>query len=167
MDKIKIKKSPVKSSIITFILLIFSLIVVSGFSGCLREDNKQNLSQVDIQGRTGINSFRVDIADDFAEQTNGLMGRKILDNNEGMLFIFEDEKIQGFWMKDTLIPLDMIFISSNLTVIDINKNSLPCKDGEPCRIYHSAYPAKYVLEINGGMSDNLDISTGDKVKISI
>lgn len=97
------------------------------------------------------------------EQETGLMYRKSLDENSGMLFIYQDEQIRSFWMKNTLIPLDIIFIDSNNRIIDI-QSAEPCKKN-PCIDYISKYPAKYVLETNQGYSEKNNISIGDKIEL--
>lgn len=109
-------------------------------------------------------SFNVEVADSPEEQAAGLMHRLNLPENEGMLFVFEDEKPRAFWMKNTLIPLDMIFMDSNLTVVDI-KHAVPCSS-EPCELYHSR-PAQYVLEINKGLSEENKISVGSTVELNL
>ena len=109
-------------------------------------------------------SFDVEVADTPIKRTIGLMNRTELPQKSGMLFIFDQEGIQGFWMKSTLIPLDMIFISADKKIVHIQKSAQPCKVLD-CETYSSEKPAKYVVEINGGLSDKLGIDEGQKVKI--
>ena len=90
----------------------------------------------------------------------GLMERESLAEDRGMIFIFSDEKIRSFWMKNTLIPLDLIFMAADGRVVDIKKDFLPCQS-DPCETYSSAGPAKYVLEINAGQVDKNNIKPGD------
>ena len=75
----------------------------------------------------GSNCFSVELAKTNAERELGLMNRKELDSNKGMLFIFEKDGIYPFWMKNTLIPLDMIWIDGNYQIVFIAKNVQPCK----------------------------------------
>ncbi len=93
------------------------------------------------------------------QHETGLMNRTALEDNQGMLFVFDDEATRSFWMKNTLIPLDMVFISSGKTIVDIRRNAQP-GDLTP---YQSASPAKYVLEVNGGWCDRRGILVGDPV----
>ena len=79
----------------------------------------------------------------------------------GLLFVYEEEKIRNFWMKDTLIPLDIIFIDSKNKITKIH-HANPCKE-EPCKIYPGL--AQYVLEINQNITTNKNISEGDLVKV--
>lgn len=89
----------------------------------------------------------------------GLMFRKSMDENQGMLFIFPDSGIRSFWMRNTLIPLDMIFIDSAKTILNIAKNTTPYSDAS----YASAGAAKYVVEVNGGFTGRHNITAGDKI----
>lgn len=90
----------------------------------------------------------------------GLMERQSLNKNEGMLFIFKQEGIYPFWMKNTLIPLDIIWISKEKKIVFINKNSQPCGTAD-CPIINPGVKAKYVLEINAGISEEIGLETGD------
>jgi hypothetical protein len=86
-----------------------------------------------------------------------------LDENDGMLFVFDDEDFRTFWMKDTLISLDIIFINSDLVVVNISENTTPM---DTQKIYSSDEKVKYVLEVNGGWSEKNEIKKGDKIEIS-
>lgn len=100
-----------------------------------------------------------------AEQARGLMFRETLDKNKGMLFVFDDEQPRTFWMKNTKIPLDIIFISADKKIADIKKNFMPCKT-QNCET-HMSKPAKYALEVNAGIVDENKITIGDAVTLSI
>jgi len=99
------------------------------------------------------------------EKAKGLMHREYLDENKGMLFIFEDEKAPSFWMKNTLIPLDMIFINSDNKIVDILVAE-PCKK-DPCKSYTPKADAKYVLEVNAGFSERHNAAIDDEVSFKI
>jgi uncharacterized membrane protein (UPF0127 family) len=111
------------------------------------------------------NCFQVELAKTETERGSGLMNRASLDENKGMLFIFEKEGIYPFWMKNTLIPLDMIWIGENNKIIFIAKNAQPCKS-ILCPSITPSGKAKYVLEINGGLSDKFRFNLGDQVQIA-
>lgn len=81
-----------------------------------------------------------------------------------MIFVFDEEKPRAFWMKNTLIPLDMIFLDDELNVINI-LTATPC-EREPCRLYRSSGPARYVLEINGGLAEKKGIVVGSKMSLT-
>lgn len=111
-------------------------------------------------------SFNVEIADEPAEREKGLMFRKNLDEDSGMFFIFDDAKILNFWMKNTYIPLDIIFIDENFKIINIAENAEPCIEKDVvCPGYSSQLPAKYVLEISAGRAQKLGIKPSDEVSI--
>jgi len=93
------------------------------------------------------------------------MGRRFLLPNHGMLFIFELQAVQRVWMKNTLLPLDIIFISKQGFVVSYLKNLQPCKR-LTCPVYDSVRYAKYMLEVNAGVIDRAKIRIGEKVLIS-
>ena len=109
------------------------------------------------------NCFKVEIADNQASRETGLMNRESLELNQGMLFVFEDNSQHGFWMKNTLIPLDMIWISENKEIVAIKKDAQPCLT-EDCLVIVPKADSKYVLEINSNLSEQLEFKLGDKVK---
>lgn len=130
--------------------IFFLLLLIFVISSCSKE------SQVVING----NKIDVEIADEPQEQSTGLMNRESLGENNGMLFIFDNEQVRNFWMKNTLMPLDMLFISKDLVIVDIIEAE-PCRE-DPCGIYSGKEPAKYVLEVNKGYSYRKNIYKGDK-----
>ncbi len=104
--------------------------------------------------------FEVELATNDAERSRGLMFRKQLGPYEGMLFDFYQEMPVSFWMKNTLIPLDMVFIAADGTVKHVHANAVPLStDTVPSR-----FPVRAVLEINGGSAALLGIKPGDTVK---
>lgn len=111
--------------------------------------------------------YDVEIADDEKELQKGLSGRSSLGQNKGMLFIFERKDKYTFWMKDTKIPLDIIFIDDN-KIVDMYKN-VPPQDGKENAVlplYTSKAPANFVLEINGGLADKNGFKIGDTITIN-
>lgn len=119
------------------------------------EDNNNNNSSV-------IARIFVEVPDDQEEFARGLMFRTHLPWNAGMLFAFYDEEPRRFWMKNTLIPLDMIFVDSSSKIIDIKENVPPCKQ-EECPTYPSKEPAQYVLEVNAGFVQEKGVKIGDRL----
>ncbi|MEM5799211.1 MAG: DUF192 domain-containing protein [Candidatus Aenigmatarchaeota archaeon] len=126
-------------------------------SGCIQK----NIEIYTSDGR--IVKVNAEVADDNEERARGLMFRKNLPQNNGMLFVFDEEINITFWMKNTLIPLDMIFISSNGSINEIKENIQPCYE-DPCPIYPSLYPSKYILEVNANFSKKNNIKVSDFVK---
>ncbi len=107
----------------------------------------------------GGQDFLVEIADTAEERQLGLMRRTSMPANQGMIFEWEDEGVRTFWMKNTLIPLDMIWLDANKTIVDI-KAAEPCTT-EDCPTYQGQGVAKYVLELNQGV---LRAQVGDKAE---
>jgi uncharacterized membrane protein (UPF0127 family) len=112
-----------------------------------------------IQTKGGEREFQVEIADDARETSIGLMFRREMAENEGMLFDFGSEAPRSFWMQNTYIPLDMIFIKADGTIISIAERTTPLSE----KPVPSKGSARFVLEVNAGMSDSLGIEPGDKV----
>ena len=110
--------------------------------------------------------FYVELARTQAEIERGLMGRKELDKNKGMLFVFDKEGIFPFWMKNTLIPLDIIWADSQGKVVYIKENAQPCKT-LICPSEVPAAMAKYVLEISAGTVKEANTEIGDTLGINI
>lgn len=115
--------------------------------------------------KIGNTTVSVELAITSEEKAKGLMHREYLAEDRGMLFIFEDEKAPSFWMKNTLIPLDMVFINSDNKIVDILVAE-PCKK-DPCKTYTPKADAKYVLEVNAGFSERHNVKIGDEVSLKI
>ncbi|HET9817655.1 MAG TPA: DUF192 domain-containing protein [Rhodanobacteraceae bacterium] len=109
--------------------------------------------------------FSVELADTPAEQAHGLMGRTHMPGDHGMLFVFRDSEPRTFWMKDTLIPLDMLFFDATGRLVAIQADAQPCK-ADPCKLYPSGTPARYVLELNAGAAAKLGVRKGDVITFS-
>jgi uncharacterized membrane protein (UPF0127 family) len=117
------------------------------------------LEEVILITRTGQHTIRAEIADTAAKRELGLMFRRSLPEDQGMLFLFGAERVIEMWMKNTHISLDMIFIASNGTVVSIAKNTEPFSES----IISSGSPASAVLEVNAGVAHRLSLKVGDKV----
>lgn len=107
----------------------------------------------------------VEIVNTPETRQKGLMFRESLGENEGMLFIFEEEGLYPFWMKNTLIPLDIIWISQDMQIVDI-KTAVPCNE-DPCPNYSPSGKALYVLEVNAGFAERKGIEIGDEVNFQM
>lgn len=110
--------------------------------------------------------FIMEIAKTTKETKSGLMHRESLDSDKGMLFVYEEEKPHSFWMKNTLIPLDIIWLNKNKSIVHITKNTQPCYKG-PCPSISPKKNASYVIEINASISDKLRLKVGDIVRFNI
>ena len=114
---------------------------------------------LEIASKTGVHAFSVEIAQNDAERAKGLMFRKELPEGQGMLFDFKQDQDVAFWMKNTYIPLDMIFIRGNGTILRIEENATPLST----KNIPSGGPVRAVLEVIGGTARKLGISAGDHV----
>ena len=103
------------------------------------------------------------IADTQTARETGLMGMQNINENEGMLFVYEVPGAYSFWMKNTLMPLDVIFVSNNMKIISI-QNMEPCIT-EPCRIYPPPSDILYAIEVKGGFAERNNIEVGQIVNI--
>jgi uncharacterized protein len=115
---------------------------------------------LEIVSKSGVHAFAVELATNDAERERGLMFRKELPEGRGMLFDFEHEQPVSFWMRNTYIPLDMIFISGDGRIIRIAENTQPLSD----RLIPSGGPVRAVLEVIGGTARKLGIAPGDRVE---
>jgi uncharacterized protein len=106
----------------------------------------------------------VEVADTDAERQTGLMGRTVLPEDAGMLFVFEGEQALSFWMKDTLIPLSIAYIDTEGRIVDIQEMQ-PLDDVLPH--YVSAEPAQYALEVNQGFFEERGVTVGDSVELPV
>ncbi len=116
--------------------------------------------QVVLRGQT----FNVDLAVSREEQARGLMFVESMPANRGMLFIFPGEAPRSFWMKNTRIPLDILYFDSDLALVSLWQNVRPCA-ADPCPSYPSRAPARYVLELNAGMAASLGVERGDQLEL--
>jgi hypothetical protein len=107
--------------------------------------------------------FDAEIAVTAAERSRGLMKRDALAKDRGMLFVFPEEGQHAFWMKNTLIELDIIFIAADRRVVSIARRAQPCRK-DPCDLYRPEGSAAYVLEIAGGLADAYGFVAGDLVE---
>ena len=109
-----------------------------------------------------IATFDIEIADNDYETQTGLMYRKSMADNNAMLFIFPDMRPRSFYMKNTYISLDIIYLDSDNTIVSIQENARPLDETS----LPSNAPAQYVLEIKGGLSQQLSISSGDRMEFT-
>jgi uncharacterized membrane protein (UPF0127 family) len=120
----------------------------------------QTLDRLEIATASGAHVFNVEVVSDDAGREKGLMYRRFMPQDRGMLFDFKEEAPVAFWMKNTYIPLDMIFISRRGVVTNIVANAEPLSE----RLIPSGSPAYGVLEINGGVAARIGLKVGDRVR---
>ena len=109
--------------------------------------------------------FNVEVADSPESRARGLMFRSSLPDDAGMVFVFDSVEPRNFWMKNTLIPLDMIYINDDFHVVEIKSNVLPCEE-DPCPSYKSE-PAMYVLEVNAGLAEKNNVEVGSLINLCL
>ena len=147
-------------------IILLLLLLINGYLGSPQEQNAQEqnsqLETISIRAPNGTIYAR--LANTSLSRAQGIMHESCLCDNCGMLFAFSDSQIRSFWMKNTLIPLDIIFIYENFSVEGIS-NATPCAS-DPCPIYQSAHAVKYVLEINAGSSSLFGIREGTVLGIA-
>ena len=117
---------------------------------------------VELGGKT----FKVEIADTAEKQALGLMFRDSMADDEGMIFVFPNEAPRSFWMKNTRIPLDIMYFDKDLKMVSISADTPPCRVSR-CPSYPSTGPAMYVLELNAGKASELGVGPGDKLTIRL
>jgi len=136
-----------------------SLVACSALLAALAAANAAGQDTIEIVTRTGVHAFSVELATNTAERTVGLMYRKELPEGRGMLFDFHDEQPVQFWMHNTYIPLDMIFIAADGRVVNVAENAKPMSDD----LVPSRRPVRAVLEVIAGTARKFGIAAGDRV----
>jgi uncharacterized membrane protein (UPF0127 family) len=134
-------------------LAVVGLMAAGGVSGAAERNT------IEIASRTGVHLFSVEFVDNDKDRAQGLMYRKSLPEGQGMLFDFGREQDVAMWMKNTYIPLDMIFIQGDGRILRIAENTTPLSE----RIIASGGPVRAVLEVIGGTAQKLGIAPGDRV----
>lgn len=143
------------------ILLVFVFSLPIFLPGCLYYS--QQAGSEDAPATPGAcfennECVSIEIADSPEERAKGLMNRSFLAPSAGMLFAFEQSAPHSFWMKNTLIPLDVIWLDEKFSVVDV-KTMVACKS-EPCPLYAPKTNAKYALEVNAGVAERSGVTEG-------
>ncbi len=134
-------------------------IVMAGMAAAQAADNCLD-SSVDLRGDWGQAQFSIEIADDASERAKGLMFRETMGRMSGMLFVYEVERPVSFWMKNTILPLDMVFADATGVVQSIHENAIP---GDLTPIF-GGEAIKIVLEINAGTVETFGINVGSQLR---
>jgi len=138
-----------------FVLMIFSAIV-------LPITEKMNTVTVCFPS----SCFRVEVARTPTHQERGLMFRYSLSENQGMLFVFDNSGDYPFWMHNTFIALDIIWLDETKKVVFMEENAQPCPAQGDCPDIDPLQNAKYVLEVNAGTAEKIGLKVGDVIQIS-
>lgn len=153
----------IKKSI--FIILITLIIL-----GC--QQNTFDISQYETT-TTQINQTEIQlaIADTLEFQAQGFMNVTKIPENEGMLFVYESPAPRSFWMKNTLLPLDIIFLNQNKEIINIHHNTPPCKEIDPeqtsCPSYLSSGPSQFIIELPSPQAEKLNLQENQKINLEL
>ena len=168
-QKPETSKKNFKPLIVKIGITIIALALVSIFvlNNCQDETSEMHYYKFKKEGElTFVDSvdnpivkIDIEIADNEYERQLGLMNRESMEEMQGMLFIFPQERYQSFWMLNTMFSLDIIFVNSNKEIVTIHKNTTPLSE----QSYPSTAPAQYVVEVNAGFCDTHNIKQGDKV----
>ena len=142
------------------IALFLSLALLSGCDNTATTQPQSNLRTITMQ--IGRQTFTLEVADTEPVRETGLMNRDSMPANHGMLFVFDDESPRSFWMKDTRIPLDILFIDGNGKVVS-SKSMKPFD----LRTTPSDGAAKYAIELNAGAAQSSGVSAGDQLTIPL
>jgi uncharacterized membrane protein (UPF0127 family) len=140
-------------------VLFFAALVACAALSATTPTQAAGQGTLEIVSKTGVHAFAVELATNDDERSRGLMFRKELPEGRGMLFDFEHEAPVAFWMHNTYIPLDMIFIRGDGSILRIAENTEPLSD----RLIPSGGPVRAVLEVIGGTVRKFGIAPGDRV----
>lgn len=152
--------------------IVLSLIFLSS---CKEENSQSEVKSVEVKFKKEgeltikkadsdslITTLEIEIADDSYQTETGLMYRKSMAENRGMLFIFPDSDYRAFYMKNTQFPLDIIYFDESQRLVSIQKNAKPIDETS----LPSEGPAKYVLEVNAGLTDQWQLEKGDRFEFT-
>lgn len=137
-------------------LIATASLLTSG--GC---DSMSNTPRVELNGKQYI----VEISETHEQRARGLMFRREMANDTGMLFVHDEDEILSYWMKNTYIPLDILYFDRDLRLVSAHLDVPPCGEQPQCPNYPSAGPARYVLELNAGEAGQLGLKIGDILRI--
>lgn len=149
---------------INIIIVVLLVVLIYNYLGNAKSETKTSDDMINakIKGKT----YSLEVADTAQKRQQGLMYKEVMPQNEGMLFIFPNTSMYPFWMKNTLIPLDIIWLNEDKTVVFIKQNAQPCENTVKavCNTIFPARPARYVIELNAGEVQKLKLANGDKIE---
>ena len=143
-------------------LLISSAAAIAGLLGHSSRAELQRFatSELTILSATGAHHFTVELAETPAQMEQGLMFRRTMAPDAGMLFDYKQPTVATMWMRNTLIPLDMLFVDAQGRIVNIHQRAVP----QSLDVIAAAAPVRAVIELNGGTAARLGIAPGDQVK---
>ncbi|MGH8054479.1 MAG: DUF192 domain-containing protein [Stenotrophomonas sp.] len=134
---------------------LFALSLLT-LAGCASADGKH---WVELAG----SRYQVELAQDDDTRARGLMFREEMDIDHGMLFIHDRQEPQAYWMKNTKLPLDILYFDTERRLVSQQRDVPPCSAGDMCPPYPSFKPARYVLELNAGQAAKLNLQDGTEL----
>ncbi len=148
-----------------FCVIFFGLLLILQNASALTQQFNSNPKNYNVklqifEDSNTVAEFMVAIADNDAKREYGLMNLGALGRKHGMLFVFDHNQVINMWMKNTKIPLDMIFIDENDVIVNIKENATP----QSLEVISSGKKARKILEINGGLSQSFGIKIGQKLR---
>jgi uncharacterized membrane protein (UPF0127 family) len=157
-----------------FVLLVVLLLIYALAEFYSASDESANLKtepQFKKQGEltfkredgTLIKTIDIEVADDEFKTAQGLMYRSTMEEHQGMLFIFPDEAPRGFWMRNTRLSLDIMYVAANRRIVSIAEKTIPYSENT----IPSEYPAQYVVEVLAGFSEKYSIAPGDMIEFTL
>jgi uncharacterized protein len=153
----------IKSPRVHLVGRALTLLAVALLALAANSVNAAEMQTLEIASKSGVHAFQVEMAITPEEKEHGLMFRRELPDGQGMLFDFQFDQNVAFWMKNTYIPLDMLFIRADGRILRIAENTEPMSE----RNIPSGGPVRAVLEVIGGTAKKLGIAAGDRVGGSI
>lgn len=115
-----------------------------------------------LKGEDTLQKLDIELAESSYEKQTGLMYRKTMEPNQGMLFVYSEESMHSFYMKNTYIPLDLIFFGKDSTIVSFQENAKPLDETS----LPSKVPAQFILEVNAGKAEEWKLAEGDKMLIN-
>lgn len=154
-----------KKKVLTLLLLLAAAVALLVAAGCGKEEAAAGMDTVILGGE----KFRFELALSPEEYMRGLAGRTAIDDNGGMLFVFPAEGPVVFWMKDCLIPLDLIYLDDSGTIVGIFEMEAPAPGTPDAELPHypSPSPARFAIELRGGRAAELGLAVGQKVELRL
>ena len=157
-----------------YLVIILIILVIGTLIGLFILNSNQSNVQSDqsklqaltdsskVSVKINNSTLKLEVARSEQKREEGLMNIKKMQDNSGMIFIFEDEQIRTFWMKNTYISIDIIFLDKDLKIVKIFENTKPLQTSE---IYSSDYPSQFVIEANSGWVEKHNLKVSDKLEI--
>jgi uncharacterized protein len=158
----------------SFTLVIFTVLSCKSYATELQDNNKTSYNSPDFYPQYKKTSISINgskillaLASTDEQRIRGLSGLEKLNENEGMLFLFDKPSKQGFWMNEMKFPIDILWLDSDSRVVHIEKNLQPCIIFMACHVYTPQVNSQYVLELRSGFANDHSIQNGTRVNLNL